>query len=472
MNSIREMLVYIEEEYSNRVAFEYVNGNELIKVTFKDYCQYIWQTESYIRSNYNLYDKKIGILSHNNFHSIVLMMAIMLSGAIVVPLNTEESIENIRKCVKKTEMEMLFSDGLYDNFEKNNVLSVKDFVISANNSGTNPIKQGYYDDIEKTSMILFTSGTTGNSKGVMISQKNMFSPLKMFIPSDFNDKNSKAFLVAPIYHVAGIVMLLSWNSIGAQINLCESPMYLLRDIGLMNSDFTFFVPIMLKSFCKDMKKGKTDRLGGIKTIFCGGATVDPEYFGLFEKNGIKIIQVYSMTELCGKGTTNLLEDSNKVGSIGKIDAECELRIIEGEICIKGDCVTSGYYNDYDETINVIEDGFFHTGDLGYIDEDGYVFLSGRKKNLIILESGENVSPEELENLIMKCNIIKQVMVFESKGKICAEIICAENMVDKANDYIKELNSILPGYKRINRIIFNHDELEQTSLGKIKRRNGL
>ena len=160
-----------------------------------------------------------------------------------------------------------------------------------------------------------------------------------------------------------------------------------------------------------------------------------------------------------------------MGAVGKPDDHCEYKLDEtGEICIRGNSVMLGYYKDPEATAEVIDaEGWFHTGDLGRMDEDGYYYITGRKKNLIILSNGENVSPEELEHQLAKCPAVQECIVKEKGQKICAIVCCAEDAQDTVRSFITEYNRTLPLYKRISAVEFSAEPLPRNALGKLLRK---
>ena len=188
-------------------------------------------------------------------------------------------------------------------------------------------------------------------------------------------------------------------------------------------------------------------------------------------NGFVVNQCYGMTETFGDGILNFTQTADHMSAVGKPDDHCEYKLDEtGEICIRGNSVMLGYYKDPKATAEVIDkDGWFHTGDLGRIDEDGYYYITGRKKNLIILANGENVSPEELEHKLAACPAVQECIVKEKSQKICAVVYCAEEQQAEVKDFITECNRTLPLYKRISALEFTAEPLPRNALGKLLRK---
>ena len=216
--------------------------------------------------------------------------------------------------------------------------------------------------------------------------------------------------------------------------------------------------------------------GNLKTICSGGAYLDPEYIDRFADYGITILQGYGMTECSPVISTNLAWD-NKKGSVGKLLPNCEAKVVDDELWVRGSSVMMGYYKMPEETAETLEDGWLKTGDLGYVDEDRFVYISGRKKNLIILANGENVSPEEIENELCQKDLVKEILVREKERVIEAEIFPdyeyakkkhIRDIKENLQQIIDAFNEKMPVYKRIHSLIVREKEFEKTTAKKIKR----
>ena len=216
--------------------------------------------------------------------------------------------------------------------------------------------------------------------------------------------------------------------------------------------------------------------GNLKTICSGGAYLDPEYVERFAEYGITILQGYGMTECSPVISTNLSWDNRK-GSVGKLMPNCEAKVVDEELWVRGSSVMMGYYKMPEETAEALEDGWLKTGDLGYVDDDGFVYITGRKKNLIILANGENVSPEEIENQLSRDELIKEVLVRDNNQVIEAEIFPdydyakkkrVKDIPARLQEIIDAYNKQQPPYKGIHNLIVREDEFEKTTAKKIKR----
>ena len=229
--------------------------------------------------------------------------------------------------------------------------------------------------------------------------------------------------------------------------------------------------MLVETIYNDMKRGRVSRLNGLWDLCCSSAALDPKMLLELAQNGFVVNQCYGMTETFGDGILNFTQVEKHMSAVGKPDDHVQYKLDEtGEICIKGDCVMLGYYKDPEATAEVIDaDGWFHTGDLARMDEEGFYYITGRKKNLIILASGENVSPEELEKKLALCPAITECIVKEKSQKICAVIYCPEDKQEEVRAFVIEVNRSLPLYKRISAVEFTVEPLPRNALGKLLRK---
>ena len=252
-------------------------------------------------------------------------------------------------------------------------------------------------------MLLFTSGTTGRSKGVMLSEKNYFTAIKMYIDgrrSCPKCPEGDGSALQPLHagaHVPPVRLhlLLRLRHSGWTLNLCADPRDLRRDMSMMHSDAMSTPPVLVEMIYNEIRRGNQEKLNGLWNLSCSSAILDPQILHYLVEHGIYINQCYSMTELAGYGLLNVVQEGEHLRALGKPDGFCEVKLDEtGEICVRGGAVMLGYYKDPEATAEAIDkDGWLHSGDLGRVDEDGFYYITGRKKNLIILDSGENVSPK-------------------------------------------------------------------------------
>lgn len=469
MNTFNEFIQAMPEKYGNAVACQYIKGGEVVKVSFNRLTQDVNRMSRFLISC-GIQGKNVGILGRNSYPWVVCYLAIANINSVSVLLNPETSEEEQKGLVLKADVEMLLCDTDWQKMFQNNFAYTMEQAMEEASAFTgSPLPLEY--SAEKLATICFTSGTTRKQKGVMLSQKCLLSACNCLENSEAGNNEIRSMLVVPLYHIKGLAgMLLSLNGITLCIN--SSIKYFYRELRRFSPQFLDIVPLMLETMSKELHKRNFERssLGNnLETIYCGGAKMNTDTAKSFQKVGIQVIQAYGMTEMCGGIALNT-PDSGKPDSAGKIFPWVQVKIVDGEITVKSEYTMLGYYKDEEETQEILKDGWLYTGDLGYVDEDGFLYITGRKKNLIILSSGENVSPEELEGKLKACPLIQEIQVYEENEKICAEIFAEQDEVAqlKIRDFIMKWNTTVPMFKQIRTVKFRNTEFEKTESGKIKR----
>lgn len=333
--------------------------------------------------------------------------------------------------------------------------------------------------------IMFTSGTTGKSKGVMLTHRNLAENatcLDMKLP-----KRTVALSVLPVHHAYCLTMdILKGMTLGAIICINDSLLRVAKNIKLFQPNMILMVPLMIETMAKKLEDAaglppeivKKEVFGeNFHTICSGGAYLNPSYIDLFQRYGITILQGYGMTE-CAPVISTTVPWNIRKESVGQLIPNCEAKTVDKELWIRGSSVMKGYYKMPEETAEALtEDGWLRTGDLGYVDEEGFVYLTGRKKNLIITKNGENVSPEELENKIGEHRLVQEILVRESNGVIEAEIFPDYEYAKKKEiteiqavlqEVVDDYNKTAPAHKRVYSLKVRETEFEKTSSKKIKR----
>lgn len=477
-HSTTEYISHLKANFSDAIAFRWIEDTTgcICEKTYADFIVDIQKFAAYLNEiNPDVSGKHIALMAMNSYHYAVAAFAVIQKQAVLVPINYHERAELLQEQLCFADVDYILTDAAI--MDTCNwladacalpVFSVADY--------TQHLPSALTDDthIDRLAILMFTSGTTGQSKCVQLTVKNLFAANEMIheIIRDVRETHTieidRYLSILPMFHIYGICLLLLLPYRGITQNLCLDYRNLVRDTIQMGSNFTAAVPMVVENWTKALKRGKRDVLGGITGIICGGAAMNPAIIDIFGNNGVTMIQAYGMSETAITGMYNPMKDPRKIASIGIAEKDVSVLFDDGELCIKSEAVTSGYYNNPEETSNAIRDGWLHTGDLGYMDEDGYVYLTGRKKNLIILSSGENVSPEELENLVSKNAAVKEVVVTEKNCKICAEIWCDPDMQEEIRSFITEANRPLAMYKRITLVEFRTEPFPRTASGKIKR----
>ena len=478
----------MEQEFSGRVAFRWVEDatGTVKEKTYAEYAQDIRRAAAWFARNIpEVEGKRVVLLSRNCYEYGVNTFGAVLAGAVLVTMNQKKTWDELSWELELAEPALILNDGVD--------YGCRDQLEAAYGERLRPMdvwKDTAPGGLEKKidpnalMVMLFTSGTTGRSKAVMLAERNFFTVMQMHVamgdhmldfkhrqlPEDKNDVLSN-FAILPLFHLGTFICLFVWACKGWALNLSADIRDFYRDLGLMHSDAIAVAPMLMEAIYKDVKRGRRARLNGIWNPCGSSAMFDGAMLAELAQQGMMITQVYGMTETCGDGIINYEQDEKHIRAVGRPDDHAEYKLDEtGEICIRGGCVMLGYYKDPEATAEVLDaDGWFHTGDLARVDEDGFYYITGRKKNIIILDNGENVSPEELENLLSKCEAVKECIVREKGKKICAVIYCGEADQQTVRDFITETNRTLPLYKRMSAVEFSTEPLPRTGTGKLLRK---
>lgn len=475
----------MEQEFPDHVAIRYVaeDGKTVVEKKYREYAQDIRRMTAYLKAEVpDIKGQRIVLLSRNCYEFCVASYGIILAGGVLVTLNQKKTWEELEYELGLVEPALILNDGIDYGCRAEleaaygpKLRPMDCYKETAPGELTNCVG---HDDLM---MLMFTSGTTGRSKGVMLSERNMCASLHTYsevaenwiinrLPAGQKLPLSHMTLL-PLFHMACFVCVMSYPPAGWALNLCGDIRDFYRDLGLMHSDVMASAPMLVETIYNDMKRGRVSRLNGLWDLCCSSAALDPKMLLELAQNGFVVNQCYGMTETFGDGILNFTQVEKHMSAVGKPDDHVQYKLDEtGEICIKGDCVMLGYYKDPEATAEVIDaDGWFHTGDLARMDEEGFYYITGRKKNLIILASGENVSPEELEKKLALCPAITECIVKEKSQKICAVIYCPEDKQEEVRAFVIEVNRSLPLYKRISAVEFTVEPLPRNALGKLLRK---
>lgn len=507
-STIYELLTRAEEAYGTQDAIRYKvksagdGGKKETKVEAKTYTQLRQDSERFSAALAGLGEqgKHIALIGATSYSWITVYYGIVNGGSVAVPLDANLPDEDLCELIDRADVTTLLYDGTKESAA---VMSSEKCpklvnIIAMETPGSEiPNAQQMWNLIEKASArpdyvpkpedlatIMFTSGTTGKSKGVMLTHRNLAENATAL---DMGYEPGMVVMsVLPIHHAYCLSMdILKGTSIGAIICINDSLLRVAKNIKLFEPNMILMVPLMVETLAKKLEEASFIPAPLVKgkvfgkqfhTICSGGAYLNPAYIDFFKKYGITILQGYGMTECAPVISTNC-NDAFKAGSIGKCMPNCEVKIVDEELWVKGSSVMQGYYQMPEETAQTLEDGWLKTGDLGYIDEDGFLFLTGRKKNLIITPNGENVSPEEIENKLSEQRLVQEVLVRESDGVIEAEIFpdyeyAAKKKIKDIQTQLQEIidsyNKTAPLYKRIFKLKVREVEFEKNTTKKIKR----
>ena len=504
--TVRDLVWNTGREYAGRVFLRYEENDVIYEVTYDEFatqCRGVaaWLREQDAAAGHKV---RVGLMGSSSHHYLVFLLGVMASGNVVVPLDVQLNEETFADNVNRSDLDILFYD--WDHYGL--VEAVKEkcprlrACISLQHGKHVPcsdqILKGYagisVDPVvseEDCAMVLFTSGTTGRGKGVMLSNRNLMD--NNFCTTDKDHPEKEVYLnILPIHHVfcinGDVFTVMRYGSV---LCLNRDMARLAAHIQLFQPTVIRMVPMVAKALYnkiailsrqdtgRSMNSIKQEVLGKrLHKIISGGGYLAPELAANFNRLGISIAQGYGMSECSPKISSPDWSRPDKVASVGKIVDRCQVRIVDGEIQVKSPSVMMGYYKEPDKTAEAItEDGWLCTGDLGYVDEENFLYLTGRKKNLIILSNGENVAPEQLENLFVDDRLIEDILVYGEDDMIAAEIYPNFKYADAAGiDHIEETvaqiikkhNEGLPSYKKIARFHLRDIPFAKTSSKKIIR----
>lgn len=504
IHTLQDVICHSAAAYSEQAAYRYKVKKEVVDKTYKELGRDSMAVSRMVDS-LGMRGKHIAILGTTTYQWIVSFFGVTNSGSVAVPIDAQLPAEAICELLERADVEMLFYDEIRADVaamagEKcpgiRTIVSFQAENSLRNENGKEILSWeqmrkenvGEFEaqiDPDQLCTILFTSGTTGKSKGVMLSHRNLTDNavcLDMKIPA-----GTVTMTLLPINHVYCLTMdIIKGIFIGVTSCINDSIMHVQKNLKLFKPDMVLLVPLVIESIYAKLKAAggmmpkkmvaKAAFGGNLKTICSGGAYLDPDYVDRFAEYGITILQGYGMTECSPVISTNLPWKSKK-GSVGKLMPNCEAKVVDEELWVRGSSVMMGYYKMPEETAETLEDGWLKTGDLGYVDEDNFVYITGRRKNLIILANGENVSPEEIENQLSRTDLVREVLVREKEQVIEAEIFPdfdyakkkrIKEMRTALQEIIDDYNKDTPVYKRIHSLIVRETEFDKTTAKKIKR----
>lgn len=458
---LRELFYRFEKEYGNREAFRLYDGSAVIHICYAEFLGDILRAAGYFVRN-GIQGKHIALLYGNSYEWYVAFEAIMASGNVAVLINRELTEEEIQKQCQKADVDF--------------VISQKDPGIGAliswgELSTASAIAIDEVKEWEQGRLVclLFTSGTLGKSKAIMLTADNINAAMENIVER-FHIEITMQIL--PLYHISGVRSSLATLVHGNTVCLGRGIKYIFQDMPVLNPNHMSMVPGIMESLIKILKRNPSPEqrkryLGdNLMYLGVGGAASREDTCRYLLEQGFELATGYALSETSGCGMGGELTADN-VNTLGKLEDGMECRIEDGEILLSGPAIMAGYYKDPEATGQAIQDGWLHTGDLGYQDEGGYYYLTGRKKNVIILSNGENVSPEEVEEKLGRCSQILECMVYGDVKGICADIYAQD--AEGAERYVKEYNQTVPTYRQIYKVYYYDCPLEKTGSGKIRRK---
>lgn len=528
-NNIRELVDVRAETVPDKAMFSFMadKRRSVRTVSSEMFREQTEQFGTWLFEN-GFRNSGIVILGESSYEWILTFFSIVGGNNIAVPLDKDLSAESLCELILDSGSKaIVYSETYSDTAEKLReildiaFISMKDIPDILEN-GRKMLESGKRDyaehtvDAEKTAVIVYTSGTTGKSKGVELTHNSIISDVNSI--QEVADLSGNGVLVLPLHHSYGITAsLLLPLAYMDSLFITGSLRYFMGDIKYFKPEVEFLVPLFVETIYKSLIKyaesiGKSEKLsailngpeasddeyeladrrkkaedilellgGKLRIIISGGAPIIPEYLNGLKKLGITVLNGYGITE-CSPIVACNPNHLTKAGSVGRIVDACQVRIDnpdengEGEVCVRGSIVMAGYHNMEDETRKAMKDGWFHTGDLGRVDEDNYLYITGRIKNLIITANGENISPEEIEMNLNGISYVKEVVVYDSNNILCAEIypenpdnIPESELKKLIFDEIRKINATMPPYKCISNIVLRDSEFPKTTSKKIIRR---
>lgn len=540
-------LIAIQESRGARPVFKYPKGKEFVTVTAGEFAAMATRVAAGLKAA-GLEGKRVAIIGETSPEWVATYLGTVASGGVAIPMDKELAVPEIEGFLASVNAEAIVYSASFNEklaATKENHPTLKCFIpldgeqdektlpfAALQQLGAKEIEAGYVlpeRDPEALATMLFTSGTTGTSKCVMLAEKNTVSCVNAACASvNFSDKDV-LLSVLPIHHTYELAIMMAALTYGVFIGINDSLRHLMRNIAEIRPTGLILVPLFVSTIYKRImdkarKAGKEKLLnsmipvsnglravgidarrkifasvheafgGRLEKIICGGAALNPELVKKFDAFGIQICEGYGITECSPLIAVNPYF-ANKPGSVGPAVPRCEARIAatgkndlgydEGEIQAKGDNVMMGYYNnDEANAAAFTEDGWYRTGDVGYLDEDGYIHITGRLKSVIVLENGKNVFPEEIEEYLEDIGEIAESVVVGRKAEGSDTVVLTavvypnkdafpegaskEEMYKVIYDRIMEQNKRVASFKKILALELRDEEFEKTTSKKIKR----
>lgn len=542
IEGIRSFLEVVEG-HGDKVAYMWSENKEDKTLTYAELCDWVRNIAAGL-DKMGLSGKRIAVIGDTSPYWVTTYLATLASGGIAVPLDRELDATEINGFLDTVDVSaVFFSSSLKDKYKMmleynaNRTYVVLDGSMESCVSFSDVLESGRdnaeYEypeqrDINELCEFLFTSGTTGTSKCVMLCEKNIFSVVNSACATVDFSSDDVVVSVLPIHHTYELAIMIAELDYGMTIGINDSLRNVIANFKKYKPTGLTLVPLFVNTIYKRIwseakRTGQDKKLklatsisdkalrvgvdlrrrlfaavlntfgGNLKKIICGGAALNPEMIYAFESLGISIYEGYGITE-CSPLVAVTPYNKRKAGSVGPAVSCCEIRIdgetigeqgyLTGEIQVKGDNVMLGYYNNDEANAEVFtEDGWFRTGDVGYLDEDGYLFITGRSKSVIVLENGKNVFPEEIEEYLANIPGISECVVVGRKDTDGETILLTaviypdvayyegKNVAEMKKELAAQINALnkkLPSFKHIRKVDLVDREFEKTTSKKIKR----
>ena len=502
---IRNILEESARKFDEVKAVKWLNKKEIMERSYGELMENVVSTRKGLLAE-GFEGKHIALIGTSSVEWMESYLGIITGCTTAVPLDAALPCEDLIDLLNRSDSAALFLspklrpylDAFLGNCPKlQKVWMLQEEVEDApakvygigelRNAGKSASADSVCPDAEDIATIIFTSGTTGKSKGVMLTQNNLASNVEAVKITA--EPGTAMLSVLPIHHAFCLVMdWLKGFSLGATLCINDSLLHMVRNMSIFKPDIMLMVPMMIETIYKRLaaadpsipKQVLAEKVfgGKLRIIFTGGAHLDPYYIERFAEYGVEVLEGYGMSE-CSPVISNNTPENHKKGSIGKPLENAEIRFENGEILVKGSSVMKGYYQMPDETAETLKDGWLHTGDLGTLDEEGYVTVRGRSKNLLLTSSGQNIYPEEIESKLNNMPYVAESLIVLQHEKLVAMIYpdfddafahgLQQTDIQKVMEQNRiELNQQLPNYSQISKIKIHFEEFEKTAKKSIKR----
>ena len=466
INNIPQFLAALEAQAGENVILKYMEDRQVRELTAPRFFRLVRQYAAML-SGAGLRGAHVGILGSNRPQWLAGFCAIFYTGGVAVLLSADSNAPELAQRTAQADVTGILHDGALASVVED--LDVTTIDLDALPEDLAEDAEPAAPAGEALACILFTSGTTSIPKAVMLSQKAMVAGVcHNVIGHPFEAQ----LAILPFHHVAGFAAVLNTWYLGREACLGQDFKYLYRYLTAMQPDYTLTVPSVLQSILRKLKNGGPHgrELGwNLRLIGCGGAKFQPEVIRFLNDRGIRVLQSYGATEAGGLGFDwEMTPDCRD--TIGKPCPEIETKIVDGELYLKCDSMMMGYYKDPAATAEALKDGWYATGDLCTVDDDGYLRLTGRRKNLIILSNGENVSPEQIESTLTSMEGIEEVLVEAEDDRIAATVHAPALTQPQIEALIEAYNRSEPFYRQVHILHISPEPLAKTENGKIIRRS--
>lgn len=429
---------------------------------------------------------RVGIAADNSYPYFVEYLGVIAAGGVFVPLNQSFGAERVLEFSAEIGIPYMLAGAaqLADSeyaaeltaaYPPRRLLPL-DEVFAASEQ-CEPLKDLHKGEPDDTILMLLSSGTSGRSKIVEITNENLSAyPNEVFEqlrPARESGElhHYENLIVLPLFHIGGVIPIVGELARGNSLLISNARQFL-QDLGTRKFEKLIVAPAMMKRILERAEKNAkvAQTLQTVREVLCLGAAMSPVLIQALHDRDILPRTYYGLTETTGTVT---YRGPYRDGACCTVADFCEIKIEDEEICVRGKNVMKGYYKNPEATAEAIRDGWFHTGDLGRIDADGYLYVTGRRKNIIVLSNGENVSPEVLEDKLYACPLVDECVVYADGEEIAANIFSVaaaadETKAEEIRAFVKQLNRTLPRVEQIHKLNLSAEELPKNSTGKLLR----